>query len=206
LRAWSLSGVSRQHPEGNGSPTIVVALMMLPGNAMLEVPHVVTKTSGATGMSGLRPGAVAPDGTVASLKSGAATVLGSWVTGLPTKELVCVESAVLAREARSEAGSVIVAVGLQMLKIVEMPNGVVIGSGWTGGGEAVRPTEDDDEDINPPPAGDSIRPPLAGDDIRPPVVGAALAAPALVGPMIPVVGHVVIAPSDIPGIGLNTPR
>jgi hypothetical protein len=148
-------------------------------------------------MSGLRPGAVAPDGTVASLKSGAATVLGSWVTGLPTKELVCVESAVLAREAGSEAGSVMVAVELQMLKVVLMPNGVVIGSGWTRGGEAETPTEDDDEDIKPP---------LAGDDIKPALVGAALAAAELVGPMIPVVGHTVIAPSDVPGNGLNTPR
>jgi hypothetical protein len=171
--------------------------MVLLGIAKLEVSHVVTERGGATGMSGLRPGAVAPDGTVASLKSGAATVLGSWVTGLPTRELVCVESAVLAREAGSEAGSVMVAVGLQMLKFALMPNGVVIGSGWTRGCGAWGPMDNDDEDITPPPA---------GDDIKLPLIGAALAAAALVGPMIPVVGHIVIAPSDAPGNGVNMPR
>jgi hypothetical protein len=178
--------------------------MALPGIA--EVSHVVTETGGATGMSGLRPGAAAPDGTVASLKSGAATVLGSWVTGLPTRELVCVESAVLAREAGSEAGSVMVAVGLQMLKTVLMPNGVVIGSGWTRGCGAWGPADNDDEDIKPPLTGDDVKPPLTGDDIKLPLIGAALAAAALVGPMIPVVGHIVIAPSDAPENGVNTPR
>ena len=49
-------------------------------------------------MRALMPGAVAPDGTVASLKSGVATVLlgVSRGTGLPTKGLVSVE--LLARE------------------------------------------------------------------------------------------------------------
>ena len=140
-------------------------------------------------MSGLRPGAVAPDGTVASLKSGTATVLlgASRGDGLPTKELVSVESVVLARE----AGSVMVAVGLQMLEIVAVPNGVVIGSVGTKGGKPVDAdgsTEDEDEDIEPP------------------LVGTALAAAALPGPMIPLVGHVRIWPSDVPGSGLNMPR
>jgi hypothetical protein len=113
------------------------------GIAKLEVPiigmpaHVVTETTGgAIIMSGLRPGAVAADGTVAALKSGAATVLGvSRGTVLPTKELVSVGSAVLAREAAREAASVMVAVGLQRLTVVEMPNGVVIGSGATTDGK-----------------------------------------------------------------------
>jgi hypothetical protein len=118
-------------------------------------------------------------------------------TGLPTRELVSVVSAVLARE----AGSVMVAVGLHMLKIVLIPKGVVIGSvGMKGGGpteaEGFAATEANDEDIKPP---------LAGDDIKPPLIGAAIAA-ALVGPMIPVVGHTMIWPSDVPGNGLNTPR
>jgi hypothetical protein len=112
--------------------------MVMLGIAKLEVSnigvpaHVVTETTGgAIVMSGLRPGAVAADGTVASLKSGAATVLGvSRGTGLPTKELVSVGSAMMARE----AASVMVAVGLQMLTVVVMPNGVVIGSGATRGG------------------------------------------------------------------------
>jgi len=141
-------------------------------------------------MSGLRPGAVAPDGTVASLKSGVATVLlgVSRGTGLPTKELVSVESAVLA----TEAGSVMVAVGLQMLDVVIVPNGCVIGSGRTRGGELIeglkRPAEDD------------------GDDIKPPLAVAPLAAAVLVGPMTPVAGHIVIDPSDVPGNGANVPR
>ena len=78
------------------------------------------------------PGAVAPDGTVASLKSRTATVLlnVSRGAGLPTKELASVGSAVMAKE----AGSVMVALELQMLKGVVTPNGVVIGSGGTKGG------------------------------------------------------------------------
>jgi len=69
----------------------------------MELPvvpaHVVSEsTGGGTDMSGLIPGAVAPDGTVASLKSGVATVLlgASRGTGLPTKGLVSVE--LLARD------------------------------------------------------------------------------------------------------------
>jgi hypothetical protein len=152
-------------------------------------------------MSGLSPGAVAPDGTVASLKSGVATVLlgVSRGTGLPTKALVSVE--LLAREAgtglptkelvrsavlATEAGSVMVAVGLQMLAPVLVPNGVGIGSGGTRGGELTEGlkglTEDDGDDAD-----------------------AALAAATPLGPMI-VVGHTVIVPSDSPGSGGNTPR
>jgi hypothetical protein len=81
---------------------------MLPGGAKLELPtdgpaHVVSeRTGGGTNMRGLMPGAVAPDGTVASLKSGVATVLLGVRrgTGLPTKGLVIVE--LLAREAATE--------------------------------------------------------------------------------------------------------
>jgi hypothetical protein len=152
-------------------------------------------------MSGLRPGAVAADGTVASLKSGVATVLlgVSRGTGLPTKALVSVE--LLAREAgtglptkelvrsavlATEAGSVMVAVGLQMLAAVLVPNGVVIGSGGTRGGEPTEGLKGLTEDY--------------GDD-----ADAALAAATPLGPMI-VVGHTVIVPSDSPGSGGNTPR
>jgi hypothetical protein len=186
--------------------------MMLLGGAKLEVPidvpaHVVSeRKGGATVMSGLRPGAVAPDGTVASLKSGVATVLlgASRGTGLPTKALVSV--ALLASEAgtelptkelvrsavlATEAGSVMVAVGLQMLDVVIVPNGIVIGSGGTKGGALTEglkgPTEDD------------------GDAIKAAFADATLAAAGLVGPMI-VVGHIVIDPSDAPGNGANMPR
>jgi hypothetical protein len=168
--------------------------MMLLGGAKLEVDvpaHVVTeRTGGATDMRGLRPGAVAPDGSVASLKSGVATVLlgVSRGTGLPTKALVSVVSAVPARE----AGSVMVAVGLQMLDVVIVPNGCVIGGGRTRGSELIEglkgPAEDD------------------GDDIKPPLAVAPLAAAVLVVPMIPVAGHIVIDPSDVPGNGANVPR
>src|SRR5262249_61185816 len=117
--------------------------------AKLEVPvdvpaHVDSeRTGGATVMSGLRPGAVAPDGTVASLKSGAATVLlgVSRGTGLPTKALVSVGSVVLVSVGSTvlakEAGSVMVAVGLQKLDVVIVPNGLVIGSGGRSGGGVV---------------------------------------------------------------------
>jgi hypothetical protein len=187
--------------------------MMLLGGAKLEVAitdvpaHVVSeRTGGATDMRGLRPGAVAPDGIVASLKSGVATVLlgASRGTGLPTKALVSVE--LLAREAGTglptkelvrsavltrEAGSVMVAVGLQMLDVVIVPNGIVIGSGGTKGGALTEglkgPTEDD------------------GDAIKAAFADATLAAAGLVGPMI-VVGHIVIDPSDAPGNGANMPR
>ena len=216
--------------------------MVMLGIAKLEVSiigrlaHVVTETTGgATIMSGLRPGAVAADGTVAALKSGAATVLVvSRGTVLPTRELVSVGSAVLVREAAREAASVMVAVGLQRLTVVEMPNGVVIGSGATRGGglkdvkgtiegdgedikangevigsgattggeptEGKGPTEDDDTEGDDTEDDD--------EDIKSPLVDAAPAAVAVAvaEPMIPVVGHTVIAPSDVPGNGLNMPR
>src|SRR6202035_2302907 len=116
-----------QQPEGNGAPSVVVAPRVMLGTAKLEVSiigmlaHVVAETTGGgIIMSGLRPGAVAADGTVAALKSGAATVLVvSRGTVLPTKELVSVGSAVLVREAAREAASVMVAVGLQRLTVVE---------------------------------------------------------------------------------------
>jgi hypothetical protein len=176
--------------------------MMLPGGAKLEVDvpaHVVSeRTGGGTDMSGLKPGAVAPDGTVASLKSGAATVLlgVSRGTGLPTKALVSVGSAVLTSVESTvlakEAGSVMVAVGLQKLDAVIVPNGVVIVSDGTIGGELIEalkaPAEDD------------------GDDIKPPLTVAPLAAAVLVGPMIPAAGHIAIPPSDVPGKGANMPR
>jgi hypothetical protein len=44
------------------------------------------------------------------------------------------------------------------------------------------------------------------EDIKSPLVDAEFAAVAVAGPMIPVVGHIVIAPSDVPGNGPNTPR
>jgi hypothetical protein len=183
-----------QQLGGEGAPSVIVTPMVLLDIAKLEVSindvpaHVTTETGGATVMSGLRPGAVAADGTFASLKSGVATVLGvDRGTGLPTKELVSVESAVAARD----AGSVMVAVGLQMLNVVVMPNGVVIGSGAAAGGEATEglgPAEDDDEDL------------------KPALAGAVAVAAALGEPTIPVVGHIVTAPSDVPPTGPNMPR
>ena len=149
-------------------------------------------------MSGLRPGAVAPDGTVASLKSGVATVLlgVSRGTGLPTKALVSVGSVVLVSVGSTvlakEAGSVMVAVGLQKLDVVIVPNGLVIGSGGTIGGELIEELKAAAEDD--------------GDDTKPPLTIAPLAAAVLVGPMIPVAGHVAIPPSDVPGNGANMPR
>ena len=192
----------RQQPDGD-DPTIVVAPKMLLG-AKLEVPidvpaHVVSeRTGGATVMSGLMPGAVAPDGTVASLKSGAAAVLlgVSRGTGVPTKALVNVESVVLVSVGSTvlvkEAGSVMVAVGLQKVDAVIVPNGSVIGIGGTIGGELIEKLEAPAEDD--------------GDETKPPLTVAPLAAPVLVGPMIPAAGHIAIPPSDVPGNGATMPR
>ena len=172
--------------------------------AKLEVPidvpaHVVSeRTGGATVMSGLMPGAVAADGTVASLKSGVATVLlgVSRGTGLPTKALVSVESVVLVSVGSTvlarEAGSVMVAVGLQKVDAVIVPNGSVIGIGGTIGGELIEKLEAPAEDD--------------GDETKPPLTVAPLAAPVLVGPMIPAAGHIAIPPSDVPGNGATMPR
>jgi len=149
-------------------------------------------------MSGLMPGAVAPDGTVASLKSGAAAVLlgVSRGTGLPTKALVSVESVVLVSVGSTvlarEAGSVMVAVGLQKVDAVIVPNGFVIGIGGTIGGELI-------EKLEAPAEAD-------GDETKPPLTVAPLTAPVLVGPMIPAAGHIAIPPSDVPGNGANMPR
>ena len=177
---------------------------MLPSGAKLGVPidvpaHVVSeRIGGATVMSGLMPGAVAPDGTVASLKSGAAAVLlgVSRGTGLPTKALVSVESVVLISVGSTvltrEAGSVMVAVGLQKVDAVIVPNGSVIGIGGTIGGELI-------EKLEAPAEAD-------GDETKPPLTVAPLAAPVLVGPMIPAAGHIAIPPSDVPGNGANMPR
>jgi hypothetical protein len=193
----------RQQPDGD-DPTIVVAPKMLLGSAKLEVPidvpaHVVSeRTGGATVMSGLMPGAVAPDGTVASLKSGAAAVLlgVSRGTGLPTKALVSVGSVVLVSVGSTvlarEAGSVMVAVGLQKVDAVIVPNGSVIGIGGTIGGELI-------EKLEAPAEAD-------GEETKPPLTVAPLAAPVLVGPMIPAAGHIAIPPSDVPGNGATMPR
>ena len=193
----------RQQPDGD-DPTIVVAPKMLPSGAKLGVPidvpaHVVSeRIGGATVMSGLMPGAVAPDGTVASLKSGAAAVLlgVSRGTGLPTKALVSVETVVLISVGSTvltrEAGSVMVAVGLQKVDAVIVPNGFVIGIGGTIGGELI-------EKLEAPAEAD-------GDETKPPLTVAPLAAPVLVGPMIPAAGHIAIPPSDVPGNGATMPR
>ena len=168
---------SIQQPKGDDRPGIVAALPLLLGIAKLEVSAIVdiprhgvvdrvvggVRGGAGTGIRGLRPGAVAPDGVVASLKFGVAMVLegASIGTALLTRELVSVESVVLAREAES----VVVVVGLHVPAIVAIPNGEVIGSGAT---EAVEATE--------------------GDEL-----------------VVPIVGHTVIVPSELPEIGPKLP-
>ena len=90
-----------------------------------------------------------------------------------------------------EAESVMVAVGLQMLEVVIVPNGSVIGSDGTKGGALT-------EGLKGPTEAD-------GDAIKAAFADATFAAAALVGPMI-VVGHTAIDPSDAPGNGANMPR
>ena len=164
--------------------------MSLLGIAKLEVSvrvdvagHVVGDRTGAgTTISGLRPGAVAPDGIVPSLKSGVGTVL----------EGGNIEAAPLAREVVSVA----VVVGLHVPDIVDVRNGDIIGSGATEGvetTEAVEATTDgeamegEDEDINP-------------------VVTVILLAVGVAVLAKSVAGHMMIAPSEVPVIGPTLPR
>ena len=125
---------------------------------------------------------MAPDGVVASLKFGVATVLEGASKGavLPTRELVSVESAVLS----SEVASLVVVAGLHVPAIVDVPNGEVIGSGAT---EGVKAMEGDDEDIGPP------------------VVPTVLVAGVVAELVTAVVGHTAIEPSEVLVIGLKLP-
>lgn len=176
---------------------------MLLGIAKLEVSvldtprhGVVDKVTGGdrvgagTGNRGLRPGAIAPDGVVASLKFGVAKVLegASMGTVLLTRELVSVESVVLTMEAES----VVVVVGLQVPAIVDVPNGEVIGSGAT---EGVK--ERDDEVITLPVAPTALLPAV--------IVVTVLLAGVVAVLVVPIVGHTVIVPSELPGIGPKLP-
>jgi hypothetical protein len=168
---------------------LLLGIAKLDVSVIADIPRqgVVDKVDGdrvgaGTEIRGLSPGAVAPDGVVASLKFGVATVLegASMGAALLTRELVSVESAVLT----SEAASVVVVVGLHAPAIVDVPNGEVIGSGAT---EGVKAPEGDDEDI------------------RLPVVPAALLAGVVAELVIAVVGHTAIEPSEVLGIGLKLP-
>jgi hypothetical protein len=87
-----------QQPDGDDSPGIVAApIADIPGH------DVVDRVGTGTAISGLRPGAVAAEGVVASLKFGVATVLEGASSGaaLPTNELVSVVSVLVAWEAAS---------------------------------------------------------------------------------------------------------
>lgn len=185
-----------QQPDGDDSPGIVAAPILLLGIAKLELSviadipgHVVVDRVGrGTAISGLRPGALAAEGVVASLKFGVATVLEGASIGvaLPTKELVSVVSVLLAWE----AASLVVVAGLHVPAIVDIPNGDVIGSGATGGvklTEGLGVTEEKDEDAIPP------------------LVIAVLLPLAIVEVVVPVMGHTTIPPSEFPGIGPRLP-
>ena len=168
---------------------MLLGIAKLNVSVIVDIPRqgVVDKVGGdevgaGTGIWGLSPGAVAPDGVVASLKFGVAIVLeGASMGAAPlTRELVSVESAML----NSEAASVVVVVGLHVPAIVDVPNGEVIGSGAT---EGVKAMEGDDKDIGPP------------------VVPAVLPAGVVAELVIAVVGHTAIEPSEVLGIGLKLP-
>jgi hypothetical protein len=186
-----LSGKFIQHPEGNGSPGIVATLLLgiarLDVSIIVDIPRqgVVDKVGGdrvgaRTGIRGLSPGAVAPDGVVASLKFGVATVLEGASKGAVLPTLVSVESVVLS----SEVASLVVVVGLHVPVIVDVPNGEVIGSGATKG---VKAMEGDDDGIGLP------------------IVPAVLLAGLVAELVIAVVGHTAIEPSEVLGIGLKPP-
>jgi hypothetical protein len=116
---------------------LLLGIAKLDVSVIVDVPRqgVVDKVGGGdrvgagTGMRGLRPGAVAADGVVASLRFGVPIVLegASMGTVLLTRELVRVESTVLS----AEAESVVVVIGLHVPAIVDVLNGEIIGSGAT---------------------------------------------------------------------------
>jgi hypothetical protein len=89
-----------------------------------------------------------------------------------------IEAALLARELAREVASGAVVVGLHVPEIVDVPNGDMIGSGAT---------EEDDEDIDP-------------------VVTVVLLVAAVAELVTSVVGHMMIPPSEAPGIGPTLPR
>jgi hypothetical protein len=168
---------------------LLLGIAKLDVSIIVDIPRqgVVDKVGGdrvgaGTAIRGLSPGAVAPDGVVASLKFGVATVLEGASKGavLPTRELVSVESAVLS----SEVASLVVVAGLHVPAIVDVPNGEVIGSGAT---EGVKAMEGDDEDIGPP------------------VVPTVLVAGVVAELVTAVVGHTAIEPSEVLVIGLKLP-
>jgi hypothetical protein len=173
----------------------LLGIAKLEVSVMVDIAgHVVGDRTGAAGttISGLRPGAVAPDGIVASLKSGVGTVpeRGSIGAPLPGKELVSVEAALLA------SASAAVVAGLHVPAVVDVPNGEIIGSGATGGVETTEEVEattggeakeGEDKDINS-------------------VVTVTLLAAGVAVLVSSVLGHMVIAPSEVPGIGPTLPR
>jgi hypothetical protein len=189
-----------QQPDGDDSPGIVAAPILLLGIAKLElsviadVPeHVVIdrvvvgeRVGVGTVIRGLRPGAVVAEGVVASLKSGVAIVLEGASVGiaLPTNELVSVVSVLLVWD----VPSAVVVDGVHSPIIVDMPNGDVIGGGATEGVKLMKGLGvAEEEDATPPFV---IAVPFA-------LAGAELVAAAA--------GHVVMPPSGIPEFGPKLP-
>jgi hypothetical protein len=121
-------------------------------------------------------------------------VLGEVVPSVNTDSVIVldpgsVEAVVLTEEVATGA----VGVGLQNPDMLEVPNGDVTGSGAT---------EEGDEDVNPGVPVVLLKPTtlVAGVVVR---MGVAVLVAELA---IPIVGHSVIAPRKVPGIGPKVPR
>jgi hypothetical protein len=189
-RASSIVALVIQQPEGEKRPDVPVTPASTVGIAMLDVSVIVgVPTHGevdevgvGTVMSGLRPAplvSVMPGGVVPSVNTDPVTVLEPGSVG----------SILLIEEVA--AGAIVV--GLQMPDMSDVPNEDVTGSGATEGV---------DEETNPGVIVALLEPTMV-------VVGVfvmMVVAVPVADLVIPVVGHIVIAPRDVPGIGPKVPR
>jgi hypothetical protein len=150
------------------------------------------KVGAGTVMSGLRPALLAsmvPGGVVPSVNIDSVIVL----------EPGSVESMLLIEErVTAAAGS-----GLQNPDMFDVLNGDVIGNGATEGDGDVTGAGagEGDEDVNP-----GIALVLELTTVVTGVVGTTIVASLVAELVIEVVGHMVIAPSEVPGIGPKVPR
>jgi hypothetical protein len=161
-----------------GIARLDVSVVESPAHGVADV------AGGGTAISGLRPGAVAPDGTVASLKSDMGTVLelGSIEAALLPEEMGKVEAALLPEElGKVEAALLPMKLGLHVPDVIDAPNGEMTGGDATKGGDNVG---------------------------EPGVPTAALVLTVVLVArlVIAVVGHIVIAPRELPGIGPRFPK
>jgi hypothetical protein len=167
-----------QQPKGDGRPNVPATPVPLLGIAKLDVPVIVEiPPHGAADVSGV--------GTTISglVPAPPIVVVSSGVTASPSVGPVMVLGSGSPKAAllSEELALVTVPVGLHVPDRIDVPNGEVIGKDALEGGD-----EDDNPDI--------------------PVALLASIAVFAAELMIPVVGHSVIVPRVVPGIGPKFPR